>query len=72
MARFGLKTVSTRVFLVGFRFKQVGNDVLLIKMRFGILGVDLAQVWSSILDVWVAFGFGFGSYELNRDPMVSV
>ena len=46
----------------------MGNDVLLIKMRFGILGVDLAQVWNLILDVGSRLDLGMACMSLTETP----
>ena len=38
--RNGFKSVYIRIFLVGFHFKIMGNEVLMMKIRLVSLGVD--------------------------------
>ena len=50
----------------------MGNDVLLIKMKFGILGVDLTRVWCSTLMFGSRLVVGLARMSLTETHGLSV
>ena len=51
---------------MGFEIKLMGNDVLFIKMKFGILGVVLTRVWCSILMFGSRLDLGLARWSLTE------